>query len=237
MSGPSLPVIDDCWNRIGVRGDRSCPKLPEHIHCHNCEVFASAAQTLLDRPALHDYTAELTQFVAEPAASRRLPDQSVVLFAVAGEGFAVPTGCVVEMTDVERPRPVPHRVNAVFRGLVKIRGQLELCVSLRGLLGIAAPDAATTAALAASKPQPGAADHAAERLSVLVVALEGERWAWLVDSVSGVHRYESGSVLESPSASHKAPSFVSGLIPRADGQHFGLLDVARVRESSLESLR
>jgi chemotaxis-related protein WspD len=217
-----------------VRGDRSCPKLPEHIHCHNCEVFASAAQTLLDRPALADYTAELTQFVAEPAASRRLPDQSVVLFAVAGEGFAVPTACVVEMTDVERPRPVPHRVNAVFRGLVKIRGQLELCVSLRGLLGIAAPDAATTAA---SKAPAGTTERAAERLSVLVVALEGERWAWLVDSVTGVHRYESGSVLESPSASHKAPSFVSGLIPRADGQHFGLLDVARVREQSLESLR
>jgi chemotaxis-related protein WspD len=231
MSGPSLPIIDDCWNTIGVRGDRSCPKLPDHIHCHNCEVFASAAQTLLDRPALDDYTAELTQFVAEPAASRRLPDQSVVLFAVAGEGFAVPTGCVVEMTDVERPRPVPHRVNAVFRGLVKIRGQLELCISLRGLLGIAAPDTA------AIKAQSGTLDAAAERLPVLVVALEGERWAWLVDSVSGVHRYESGGVLESPSASHKAPSYVSGLIPRADGQHFGLLDVPRVRERSLESLR
>jgi chemotaxis-related protein WspD len=234
MSGASLPVIDDCWNRIGVRGDRSCPKLPEHIHCHNCEVFASAAQTLLDRPALSDYTAELTQFVAEPAASRRLPDQSVVLFAVAREGFAVPTACVVEMTDVERPRPVPHRVNAVFRGLVKIRGQLELCISLRGLLGIAAPDAA---AIATSQAPAGAADRATERLPVLVVAFEGERWAWLVDSVSGVHRYESGSVLESPSASHKTPSFVSGLIPRADGQHYGLLDVARVREQSLESLR
>jgi len=239
MSGPALPVVDDCWNRIGVRGDRSCPKLTEHIHCHNCEVFASAAQTLLDRPALADYTAELTQFVAEPAASRRLPDQSVVLFAVAGEGFAVPTGCVVEMTDVERPRPVPHRVNAVFRGLVKIRGQLELCISLRGLLGIAAPDAATIKTQAGTQPgtQSGTADAAAARLSVLVVALEGERWAWLVDSVSGVHRYESGSVLESPSASHKAPSYVSGLIPRGDGQHFGLLDVSHVRERSLESLR
>jgi chemotaxis signal transduction protein len=72
---------------------------------------------------------------------------------------------------------------------------------------------------------------------VLVVELEGERWAWLVDGVSGVHRYESGSVLESPSASHKAPSYVNGLIARGDGQHFGLLDVARVRERSLESLR
>lgn len=228
MSGPSLPIVDDCWNRIGVRGDRSCSKLPTHIHCHNCEVFASAAQTLLDRPALPDYTAELTQFVAEPAASRRMRDQSVVLFAVAGEGFAVPTTCVMEMTDVSRPRPIPHRHNPVFRGLCKIRGQLELCISLRGLLGISA------AAPAASKPQ-GGGEGARE--PVLVVEIEGERWAWLIDAVSGVHRYERESVLESPSQAHKAASYVSGLIPQPDGRHFGLLDVTRVHERSLESLR
>ena len=229
MSGPSLPIVDDCWNRIGVRGDRSCPKLPAHIHCHNCEVFASAAQTLLDRPALPDYTAELTRFVAEPAASRKQRDQSVVLFGIAGEGFAVPTHCVVEMTDVERPRPVPHRNNAVFRGLCKIRGQLELCISLRGLLGMHGGEPA---------PKPRAAgEHAAERLPVLVVELGGDRWAWLVDAVSGVHRYERAALLESPSASHKTASYVSGLIPQGDGKLFGLLDVERVHERSLESLR
>jgi chemotaxis-related protein WspD len=221
MTGLALPVLEDgCWKTIGVRGDRSCPKLPAHIHCHNCEVFASAAQTLLDRPAQPEYIAELTQFVAEPAASRSVPDQSVVLFTVASEGFALPTACVVELTDTGRPRPVPHRDNAVFRGLVKIRGQLELCISLRGLLGIVAPDT-----------------HTGERLPVLVVALEGERWAWLIDSVSGVYRYQSTAMLESPSASHKAPSFVSGLIPHESKRHFGLLDMQRVRERSLEALR
>ncbi len=41
--GSDLPSVDDCWNRIGVRGDRSCPKLAEHIHCRNCPVHAAAA--------------------------------------------------------------------------------------------------------------------------------------------------------------------------------------------------
>jgi chemotaxis-related protein WspD len=221
MSGPALPVLADaCWKSIGVHGDRSCPKLATHIHCHNCDVFASAAQTLLDRPAEPEYVAELTRFVAEPAASRSLPDQSVVLFTIGDEGFAVPTSCVVELTEVGRPRPVPHRDTHVFRGLVKIRGQLELCMSLRGLLGISAPD-----------------KHTGERLPVLVVQLEGERWAWLIDAIAGVYRYQSGSMLESPSASHKAPSFVSGLIPHESKRHFGLLDVHRMHERSLEVLR
>ena len=32
--------IDDCWNRIGVHGDKSCPLLDEHVHCRNCAVYA-----------------------------------------------------------------------------------------------------------------------------------------------------------------------------------------------------
>ncbi len=36
-------AIDDCWNRIGVRGDGSCPELKRHIHCRNCPVYSAAA--------------------------------------------------------------------------------------------------------------------------------------------------------------------------------------------------
>ena len=43
-------AIDDCWNRIGVRGDQSCPLLIEHIHCRNCALYAAAAIRLLDDP-------------------------------------------------------------------------------------------------------------------------------------------------------------------------------------------
>ncbi|HBP1772226.1 TPA: chemotaxis protein CheW, partial [Pseudomonas aeruginosa] len=35
--------VDDCWNRIGVHGDKSCERLAEHVHCRNCEVYAAAA--------------------------------------------------------------------------------------------------------------------------------------------------------------------------------------------------
>ena len=45
-------AIDDCWNRIGIHGDKSCPLLSEHIHCRNCAVYSAAATRLLDRYAL-----------------------------------------------------------------------------------------------------------------------------------------------------------------------------------------
>ena len=45
-------AIDDCWNRIGIHGDNSCPLLIEHIHCRNCAVYSAAATRLLDRYAL-----------------------------------------------------------------------------------------------------------------------------------------------------------------------------------------
>ena len=39
---PALGTVDDCWNRIGVSGDRSCPELQAHLHCRNCSVSSSA---------------------------------------------------------------------------------------------------------------------------------------------------------------------------------------------------
>ena len=34
-------AIDDCWNRIGIHGDKSCPLLSNHIHCRNCAVYSA----------------------------------------------------------------------------------------------------------------------------------------------------------------------------------------------------
>ena len=57
MTPTPLIVIDageQCWNRIGVRGDRSCPELVQYTHCNNCPVFAAEAvsrlQQLCHRP-------------------------------------------------------------------------------------------------------------------------------------------------------------------------------------------
>ena len=40
------PVANDCWNKIGVRGDASCAELERHIHCRNCPTYSAAAVRL-----------------------------------------------------------------------------------------------------------------------------------------------------------------------------------------------
>ena len=39
-------AFDDCWNRIGISGDRSCPELVQHVLCRNCPVFEAGAGVL-----------------------------------------------------------------------------------------------------------------------------------------------------------------------------------------------
>ena len=133
-----LPVVDDCWNRIGVKGDNSCPELAKVVHCHNCPVFAAAGQRLFERPPPAEFIDEWTRQLArgEPAAP---PDTAAVLvFRIGEEWLGLDVQNLVEIAE---PRPVhriPHRTGRRLLGLVNIRGELQLCVSLRDLLGIEA---------------------------------------------------------------------------------------------------
>ena len=56
---PSAKPASDCWNVIGVRGDRSCPELTTVVHCHHCPVFAAAGRTFLDAPSPPGYLEEV----------------------------------------------------------------------------------------------------------------------------------------------------------------------------------
>src|SRR5207245_3873954 len=83
--------IDDCWNRIGVRGNKSCVELERHIHCRNCPTYASAASGLLDRGLPADHLAEWTAHFARPKAAENTSVFSVVIFRVGNEWLALPT--------------------------------------------------------------------------------------------------------------------------------------------------
>jgi chemotaxis-related protein WspD len=188
----------DCWNVIGVKGDRSCKLLDTAQHCHGCNVFARAAQAFLDRPATDAYVAEMTALVAESAEVRVDAAQlSVVLFDIGDQTLAIDTRDVVEVTE---PRPVHrigHRTGKVFSGIVNIHGQLELCASLRGLLQIAGASADSTSSAA----------------RMLLIEHEGERWVFAADSVRGVHRFESRAVSPVPAtAKHDVTFYVKSVL-------------------------
>ncbi|WP_337172974.1 chemotaxis protein CheW [Paludisphaera sp.] len=221
---------DDCWNRIGIGGDRSCPELEGHVHCRNCPVYTSAARRFFDRPAPPGYLDEWTRWLADPgecddeaelAAGRdaqgRRDEVGALIFRLGPEWLAFHTRAVVEAA---LPRPVhrvPHRSNAVLRGLVSLHGQLQLCFSLHGLLGLPEPrDDADDAATAR------------RRLVVLRDAERADAWACAVDEIHGVEHFARPALQGVPSTlANPAVSFSQAVIPWG-GRTVGLLDESRV---------
>src|SRR5262249_23184497 len=136
LDGTSTGPLDDCWNRIGVAGDRSCPELNTHIHCRNCPVFSRAARSFFDRPAPSGYLADWTRLLAEPEAATDGDEVSLLIFRLQGEWLALGTRVAAEVTATRPIHRIPHRSGQVLAGLVNLRGQLQLCVLLHGLLGV-----------------------------------------------------------------------------------------------------
>ncbi len=220
-----LPGVGDCWNVIGVSGDRSCPELKTHIHCRNCPVFAGAARTFFDRRAPDGYLADWARWLAESSGSglrgegseiegdeflSRGDAVSVLIFRVGEEWLAFRTKTIAEVT---LPRPVhriPHRSSEVLTGIVSLQGQNQLCVSLHGLLG------ATSEAASSS------------RLVVLRDADRAETWAFVADEVLGVRRIPRSQWRNVPSTLSNPAVGFSQAVLSWDGRSIGLLDEQRV---------
>ena len=95
-------AVNDCWNKIGVRGDGSCPELTRHVHCRNCPVYSAGAVAVLDRPAPNDYLAERTRHFAKPEQAKEAEIHSVVIFRIGAEWLALPTAVVSEVANLRR---------------------------------------------------------------------------------------------------------------------------------------
>lgn len=206
---PLLPVLNDCWNSIGVRGDRSCPLLEENVHCQNCPTFATAAQALLDRPPPEGYVAELTSLLNSASAPNQQDSLSALVFEIGGQLLAIDTKAVVEVTGPHPVHRVAHRSGRVFSGIVNIHGQLELAASLSGLLQISG------------------ATQAAERVAPRMVLMEhvGQRWVFAVDAAHGVRRFHPDHVLPPPSTTRHDVSAHVKQILCWDERRIGLLDL------------
>ncbi|MDG3004884.1 chemotaxis protein CheW [Paludisphaera mucosa] len=229
---------DDCWNRIGIGGDRSCPELKVHVHCRNCPVFAAAAKAFFDRPAPPGYLDEWTrwlsdeEFCAEEQADSdasgrdaegRRNDVGVLIFRLGSEWLAFRTQAVVEAALPKPVHRVPHRSGAVLRGLVNLRGQLQLCFSLYGLLGV--PDPQASHAAGGDDPTRAAAR---ERLIVLRDRERSEVWAFAADEIHGVEHFPRNALQGVPSTlANPAVSYSQAVIPWRD-RSVGFLDEARV---------
>lgn len=214
-------LVDDCWNRIGVHGDQSCPELATHVHCRNCPVFASAARVFFDRPPPAGYLDDWAELLARPAAVANPDEVGLLVFRLGSEWLALGSRLVAEVTTVRPVHRVPHRSNDVLVGIVNLRGQLQLCVSLHGLLRI--------------EPAPDPRDLATQA-RLVVMRRDGETWAFAADEVAGVRRVPRGNLQKLPSTlANPSGSFSQAVFAWGDSRSVALLDDPRVF-SALRSL-
>ncbi|MEX3629634.1 MAG: chemotaxis protein CheW [Burkholderia sp.] len=224
-----IDAIDDCWNRIGVRGDQSCERLAEVQRCLNCPVFARHAAHLLDRPLSGQDLAQAVRHVASSPAAEAPGEQgegqSVLAFRMADEWLALPTSTVRQIVDDRPIHSLPDRRSRAVLGVVNVRGTLRIAVSLARLLDL---DAAV--GRAAEGPR-------AAFTRMLVVAHRGEPVVFPVHEVEGVLRFAAADRAPPPATVARAGvAHARGVFGWRD-RVVGLLDEDRLFDSLLRNLR
>jgi chemotaxis-related protein WspD len=223
LKNTSQTALDDCWNRIGVRGDRSCADLLRHIHCRNCPVFSAAARTLLDVPAPAGFRQTATEHFARPAQAEPghvagADMQSVIVFRLRAEWYAIRTAVCMEIADLRPIHSLPHRRDAAVLGVVNVRGGLLVCVSLAVILGATAqPDAIPTQS-----------QRRAAVPRLLVARGTAGAVVFPVDEVQGMERFRARELKDVPATVAQAQAtYTQALLPQGD-RTVGLLDEQRL---------
>ncbi len=217
----------DCWNRIGVAGDLSCPELTKQVHCRNCPVYSAAAVELLDRDRPAGYIAESTAHFAVTKVEADSSWRSVLMFRIGAEWLALATRTIEEVATGRPIHSLPQRRGGAVLGVTNIRGELLVCVSLGTLLGI------DPAPVTNGGDRP-AGDVARSRL--LVLGRGNRRIASPVDEVHGTHRLVEREQRAVPATVARATAtFTAGVIAWRGGTAGVLADdlVFRSMERSI----
>jgi chemotaxis-related protein WspD len=211
-TGAALEV-DDCWSRIGLAGDRTCPELRKFILCPRCPVYSKAGAQLLDRPLPPEYRLELTRRFAQPEKPAAPAKAAAIIFRVETEWLALPLRVFQEVAEPRTLHSLPRRRPGMVVGLANVRGQLLICISLARWLRL---------------PNRAAAEAAGSEQRLLVANYDGSRYVFPVDEIQGVHRIQPEDLREPPATVAKSTSnYAQGLF-LWQRQAVGLLDADKL---------
>jgi chemotaxis-related protein WspD len=179
--------INDCWNKIGVWGDAQCPELKKRIHCRNCPVYSAGATQLLNRTLPPRHLEEWTNFVAREKEIKDPELHSAVVFCIESEWFALSTKVFKEVAELKTIHSLPSRRRGIVLGIVNVRGELLVCISLAHALGL-------------EKAQENASQEKKRtgQRRLLVISDEGRRLGFPVDEVGGIHHFSPKEVKQVP---------------------------------------
>ncbi|MDH4567839.1 chemotaxis protein CheW [Pseudomonas sp. BN414] len=219
IASDQLPAVDDCWNRIGVHGDKSCERLQAHVHCRNCDVHAAAATLLLDRYALvrEDIAAAPVE-EEEDGRERR----STLVFRLGEQWLGLATRSLVEVASINPIHSLPHQRSLALLGVTNVRGALVACLSLSELLGL----------------EKGGQANGERRVvpRMLILASQGGPLVAPVDEVDGIHGIPVDAVIDpGRTPDLAARQFASGVV-QWRGRSITLLDESLLLQAMARSL-
>ncbi|WP_392885696.1 chemotaxis protein CheW [Pseudomonas migulae] len=211
-------AIDDCWNRIGIHGDKSCPLLIEHIHCRNCAVYSAAATRLLDRYALQQEDRGHVSVAVESEVKTR----SLLMFRLGEEWLALATRSLVEVAPLQAIHSLPHQRSRALLGVANVRGALVACLSLVELLGL--DGASSVASGARVMPR------------MLIIAANGGPVVVPVDEVDGIHAIDEHTLdAASRSGTQASAKYTRGVL-QFKGRSLRWLDEEQLLSAVTRSL-
>lgn len=193
--------LESCWNVIGISGDRTCSELSRFIHCRNCPVYSSAGRNLLERVIPANYQQEWTQFFSNtqldhkntlvhfPQTTEISPQTqtlTVGIFRLQQEWLALASQVLKETISPTLIHTIPHRSNQILKGLVNIRGELQLCISLSHLLHLE------------TVQTPPVALSPIVYSRMIVIEKDSDTWVFPVDEFYGLYQFADNDLRESP---------------------------------------
>jgi chemotaxis-related protein WspD len=209
---PETPFIHDCWNKIGVWGKADCPELEKHVHCRNCPVYSTAATHILNSAIPSQYAEEWTDLVAREREVEKRNADSAMIFRIGTEWLALSIKMFQEVAESKTIHSLPHKRKGVVLGIVNIRGELLVCVSLAQALGL---DKA---------PEIDRKGKGNIHTRLLVASNESNRLVFPVDQVGGIHRFDPDEVKEVPATiAGTAVAHTTGILSWQN-RSVGLLD-------------
>jgi chemotaxis-related protein WspD len=127
-----------------------------------------------------NYIKEWSARLAREKEARQKNTFSAVLVRFGNSRLALPAVIVREIVEVRQVHKIPHRTNDFLRGMVNIRGRLQLCADLRTLLGL----------------EPGEEIKRGRQYArMVVVEKDGKAWVFAVDEVLSLHRFPPHQII------------------------------------------
>jgi len=221
-----LITINDCWNTIGVwrSGQNKCERLDDVIHCYNCHIYSTAGRELLNRQAPSGYADEWANILATDTSTKTNDSISAIVFRLGEEWLSLPVSLINEITLLKSIYDIPHIKDKKIRGMVNIRGELIICMSLGYLLGIEKPDS----------------NFIEEERSInrLIMIRENNGYiVFPVSEISGIIYYDVESLAPAPDTIKNSKlNFMLG-VTRHEDKTIGCIDQDDLLESIAGSLK